>query len=51
MLFLKHTLKNIKQLLTASMLLGVSHVAFADPQVNELPSGGTVTHEIGRAHV
>ena len=44
MLFLKHTLKNMKQLFAASMLLGVSHGAFAEPIVTELPTGGQVTH-------
>jgi filamentous hemagglutinin family protein len=34
----------MKQLFAASMLLGVSHVAFAEPAVTELPSGGVVTH-------
>ena len=44
MLLLKHTLKNMKQLFAASMLLGVSHGVLADPAVNELPTGGQVTH-------
>ena len=34
----------MKQLFAASMLLGVSHGVLADPAVNELPTGGQVTH-------